>query len=126
MSGIWDAFVVQWIIYLIFVLESNRALAIALKTALFGFYISLPARAVKYVKLYPLWVMMKFIHGTRVCKFYTSFTFCEKENSFHIFKKPIIVIKPAASLKRDFVAKIFLVDEFCTYGVCAYLKCSNL
>ena len=89
---------VPWIIYHVSVLESKKSVAIKLKTAWFGFNISMPAWIVYYIKLNYLWVIVEFTYETNACKFSTSFIFCGNERSFHIVNTSIIVIKPEASL----------------------------
>ena len=90
---------VPWIINHASVLKKEGFIAIKLKTALFGFKISLPAWIFKYIKLYYLWVIMVFTYETNAGKFYTSFIFFAKERFFHIVNRPIIVIKPNTSVE---------------------------
>ena len=111
-SGVWDPFMVPWIIDHASVLECKRSVAIKLKTALFGFDIRLLAWVIGSTKLQYLWVIVMFTDETNPCKYSTSFNFCGKERSFHIVSIPIIVIKPKASFKCDFVTEAFSVTKF--------------
>ena len=124
--GVRDWSMVPWIVNHVSMLKSNRSVTIELEMALFGFNISLPAWIVEYIKLNNLWVIVLFAYETNACKFSTSFNFCGRERSFHIVNIPIIVIKPEACFKCDFVTEVFFVAKFSMYGVCAYSKSLNL
>ena len=126
LCGVWDPFMVPWIIDHAYVLECKRSVAIKLKMALFGFDIRLPAWVVEYIKLYYLCVIVMFTNETNLCKFSTSFYFCGKELSFHIVDIPIIVIKLKASFNFDFVTEAFFITKFSVYGISASMESANL
>ena len=79
-----------------------------------------------FVAKFSMYGLVMFTYETNEFKFSTRFNFCGKERSVHIVNIPIVVIKPEAYFKWDFLAKAFIVAKFSMYGLGAYLKCSNL
>ena len=67
-----------------------------------------------------------FSYETIACKISTSFNFCGKERSFHIVNRQIIVTKPKASYKCDFVTEALFVAKFSVYGISSSLECADL
>ena len=52
--------------------------------------------------------------------------FLWEKKFFHIVNIPIIMIKPKAYFKCNFVAEAFLVTKFSVDGISSYLECVNL
>ena len=61
-------------------------------------------------------------HEANPRKFSTSWT---KSFLIQFVNIPLIVIKPVASFKGDFVPKVFFVAQFFMVGKLSYLNCSN-